>query len=105
MNRRRTPARRRRRGRCCEGAIGVVSSRQSRGSSRGCLEQELHFPMMQAAPVIPVLTGSSIAARRAGPFEVSLVEHRGDVALARHRHAEAVIGLLLRVTYDEWMDG
>jgi AraC family transcriptional regulator len=61
--------------------------------------------MRQASPLIPVLTGRSVTARRAGPFEISLVEHRADVSLARHRHAEAVIGLLLRGTYDEWMDG
>jgi AraC family transcriptional regulator len=65
----------------------------------------LQISMMQASPVIPVLTGRSVRARRAGPFEVSLVEHRGDVSLTRHRHAEAVIGLLLRGNYDEWMDG
>jgi AraC family transcriptional regulator len=61
--------------------------------------------MIQSSPMIPVLTGRAVTARRAGPFEVSLVEHGGDLKLARHRHAEAVIGLLLRGTYDECLDG
>lgn len=52
-----------------------------------------------------MLTGREIGSRSAGPFEISLVEHRGDVTLERHRHAEAVIGLLLSGVYDEWLDG
>jgi AraC family transcriptional regulator len=61
--------------------------------------------MNVAVPLIPVLTGHSARSRSAGVFEVSIVEHAGDVALSRHRHREAVIGLLLRGTYDEWLDG
>jgi AraC family transcriptional regulator len=61
--------------------------------------------MKIASPLIPVLTGRELRTRAAGPFEVTLVEHRPGLKLERHRHAEAVIGLLLDGVYDEWLDG
>jgi AraC family transcriptional regulator len=61
--------------------------------------------MTLPAPTIPVLTGKELRTRSAGPFEVTLVEHRPGLRLEKHRHAEAVIGLLLDGVYDEWLDG
>lgn len=61
--------------------------------------------MKLPAPLIPVLTGRELQTRGAGPFEVTLVEHQPGLRLERHRHAEAVIGLLLNGVYDEWLDG
>jgi AraC family transcriptional regulator len=61
--------------------------------------------MAPGAPLIPVTTGSSLASRAAGPFQVTLMEHFGDVRLEPHRHREAIITLLLRGRYDERLDG
>ncbi|MGH7467174.1 MAG: AraC family transcriptional regulator [Longimicrobiales bacterium] len=58
-----------------------------------------------AAPLIPVMTGRSLASRTLPEFEISLVEHFGGVALPCHRHQEAVIALLLRGRYDESVAG
>jgi AraC family transcriptional regulator len=54
---------------------------------------------------IPVITGRSLASARLPDCEVALVEHGHDLTLARHRHSEAVIGLLVRGTYDESIAG
>lgn len=61
--------------------------------------------MQSKAPLIPVMTGRPVHSRSAGPFEVGVVEHGSDLRLSRHRHREAVIGLLLRGVYDEWIEG
>ncbi len=61
--------------------------------------------MNNASPLVPVVTGRGLRTQSAGPFEVTLVEHRAGLRLGKHRHAEAVIGLLLGGVYDEWLDG
>lgn len=65
------------------------------------LVPELLFPMPRSSPLIPVSTGRPLITRVAGPFTVTLMEHRADVRLERHRHREAIVGLLLRGRYDE----
>lgn len=54
---------------------------------------------------IPVLTGRALASRALPAGVATWVEHRGNLELAQHRHAEAVIALLLHGTYDERVDG
>lgn len=61
--------------------------------------------MSTGGPLIPVSTGRALITRAAGPFVVTLMEHNGDVRLARHRHREAIVGLLLRGRYDERLEG
>jgi len=56
-------------------------------------------------PLIPVLTGHAVLSRPMPACEVTLVRHQANLSLEPHRHREAVIGLLLRGVYDEWMDG
>jgi AraC family transcriptional regulator len=65
----------------------------------------LHLTASSAGPLVPVSTGRAVITREAGPFVVTLMEHRGDVRLERHRHQEAIVGLLLRGRYDERLDG
>lgn len=57
--------------------------------------------MAHGTPLISVSTGRPLVTRTAGPFAVTLMEHAGEVRLARHRHEEAIVGLLLRGRYDE----
>jgi AraC family transcriptional regulator len=60
--------------------------------------------MPTGSPIIPVSTGRPLVTCVAGPFTVTLMEHRGNVRLERHRHREAIVGLLLRGRYDERID-
>jgi AraC family transcriptional regulator len=60
--------------------------------------------MATAVPLIPVSTGRALVSRVVGPFVITLMEHSGDVRLERHRHREAIVGLLLRGRYDERLE-
>lgn len=60
--------------------------------------------MSASTPLIPVSTGRAHIMREAGPYRITLMEHTHDIVLERHRHREAIIGLLMRGRYDERLE-